>query len=80
MKKYIGIFSIAFLGALAGVLAMKYGGFTAQPQIVERIVQESVPVRYALNADGSQPLDFTMAAERTVNYGCACENGVYRTK
>jgi Do/DeqQ family serine protease len=67
MKKLIGTFSIAFIGALAGVLAMKYGGFTAQPQIVERVVHEATPVRYSLAADGSNPLDFTMAAERTVN-------------
>ena len=67
MKKLIGTFSIAFIGALAGVLAMKYGGFTTEQQIVERVIHESTPVRYAMAADGSTPLDFTMAAERTVN-------------
>lgn len=67
MKKLIGTFTIALIGALVGVLAMEYGGFTAEPQIVERVIHESTPVRYTWSGDSSGPIDFTMAAERTVN-------------
>lgn len=69
MKKSLTILLIAFVGGVAGHFAMSKLSPELAPEekVVERVVYETAPVRYTSFESTGAPLDFTIAAESTVN-------------
>ncbi|QMU63888.1 MAG: trypsin-like serine protease [Flavobacteriaceae bacterium] len=72
MKKVIGLLSIAIIG---GIIALSgYKLFFNQPVVIERTVKNQIPTIQSnyknilnVNSETSSGLDFTVAAERTIN-------------
>ncbi len=69
MKKSLTILFIAFAGGIAGhfVMSKLSPEAVSEEKVVERVVYETAPVRYTSYESAGVPLDFTLAAESTVN-------------
>jgi serine protease Do len=68
MKRFLGFTAAAILGGVISLMAFK-GLLQEDKEIVKVVERESAPVQYAkfpIGADGTA-MDFTEAAERTVN-------------
>lgn len=64
-RRFLGIFSIAFLGGLLSLFA--YTKFFDRPRVVFATDQPQVRLTQLRNADAQSSTDFTYAAERTVH-------------
>lgn len=64
------IFQQFFVASLGGALAL-FGAYllteNSERKVIERVVYENAPAKYTLYTSEEAPLDFTLAAERTVN-------------
>lgn len=64
------LFQQFFVASLGGALAL-FGAYLLtsdnEEKVIERVVYENAPAKYTLYTSDEAPLDFTIAAERTVN-------------
>ncbi len=68
MKKVLGTFSIALLGGLMAFGLMHvFSSQEDQTKPVHQVVYESTPAQYTLYSGDATSMNFTTAAERTVN-------------